>query len=87
MTRNAVPDLQAGAIRSFSCAMSVATSGLNGASGPDWLLKVLRRLTPTGRDLHLLGAFIRPTERFARSLKNQYGGFRQRQHLVCHTAD
>ena len=33
------------------------------------------------------GAFIRPTERFARSLKNQYGGFRQRQHLVCHTAD
>ena len=53
MTRNAVPDLQAGAIRSFSCAMSVATSGLNGASGPDWLLKVLRRLTPTGRDLHL----------------------------------
>ena len=26
-------------------------------------------------------------ERSAHSLTNQYGGFRVRQHLVCHTAD
>lgn len=45
-----------------------------------------------GRDIPLpgiiSGAFIWPIERSAaHSLTNQYGGFRVRQHLVCHTAD